>query len=133
LQVIGAAFDVVIGFGRQQLYGREIRDLPLDHAVFRLRAAREENGCGLGSSSEVGSLSPAGDTLDGVQDMAGNVRELTSSAPGPGSMDRVVRGGGWASNYSIYFQASYRLWSSPASANAYEGFRCAVDVVGASE
>lgn len=38
---IGAAVDGVIGFGRPQLFGREIRDLPLDHAVFRLRAARE--------------------------------------------------------------------------------------------
>ncbi len=90
-------------------------------------------------------LFPLGATPDGLQDMAGNVREWTGSIYKPYPYDPtdgredisnppnkrfvfssnkrfVVRGGGWY-NRSLFLRASLRFYDSPDTHNDYLGFR----------
>lgn len=76
-----------------------------------------------GHATPVG-LYPAGATGRGVQDMAGNVEEWTSSQGVRGSAARVVRGGSWDSNRE-YAACASRAFCHPASRGYYIGFRCA--------
>jgi len=70
-------------------------------------------------TSEVGSRSPLGDSLHGVQDMAGNVWEFALTSEEFGG--EVARGGSLLSNYSVYFQADHT--AAPGVGYNY-GFRC---------
>ncbi len=66
---------------------------------------------------------PAGDSPQGLKDLAGNVWEWTSTADD--SSDRVVRGGCWYSIWTGYLAAAYRWGRNPSARDSLEGFRCA--------
>jgi iron(II)-dependent oxidoreductase len=73
-------------------------------------------------TAPVGSF-PDGATLQGLQDMAGNVIEWTSSEYAPGQME--ARGGGWATDtVSRRLRASYRTGRARTFWHATYGFRC---------
>jgi formylglycine-generating enzyme required for sulfatase activity/tRNA A-37 threonylcarbamoyl transferase component Bud32 len=77
---------------------------------------------------------PAGDTKQGVHDMAGNVWEWTASPyctypeHGCASQYRVFRGGGWGGLLSANLRVSARMWSDPSHRYNDVGFRCARDL-----
>ncbi len=96
-------------------------------------------GCDLDSPT-VGSRetcpvgrAPKGNTPEGVQDMAGNVREWTASiyclysAPRCVAEERVVRGGDIHSS-GKHFTATFRADVEPAANRDGLGFRCAKTV-----
>ena len=74
-------------------------------------------------TAPVGSF-PRGRSPFGLDDMAGNVWEWTSS-PFPGSPDkRVIRGGGWGNN-PYCLRTAYRHGNPPDIGLNMVGFRCA--------
>lgn len=85
------------------------------------------SGCGLMRPWDVGSK-PAGDSRDGVHDLAGNMWEWTSSRDtlGPQPSALVLRGGAWG-NLGDVFVVSWRFPSSGGNRNDAIGFRCARD------
>jgi formylglycine-generating enzyme required for sulfatase activity len=82
-------------------------------------------GCGLNRTWEVGSKSAAGDSRDGLRDMAGNVWEWTGSWSDSNEVYRVLRGGSWANSDATLFRAGYRRYSGPSDRGGADGFRCA--------
>lgn len=108
----------------------------------------DKGGCGREATWPVGSLSPAGDSPYGAQDMAGNVYEWVADwyaanyyaiSPqrdprGPErGRERIVRGGSWYS-YSAYLRAAFRthLPALPNTRFVHIGFRCARSLVGSA-
>jgi formylglycine-generating enzyme required for sulfatase activity len=81
-------------------------------------------GCGQDTTWQVGSKSPAGDSLDGIRDMAGNVWEWTGSWYEPEEQSRVLRGGSWLDEASLSFETSYRISEDPGIPDMLFGFRC---------
>ncbi len=93
-------------------------------------------GCGKGRTWPVCSK-PAGNTKQGLCDMAGNVWEWVADWYGPygeaptngsartnAAQLRVLRGGGWRDS-ARYLRAAIRRWNSPGSRNNFLGFRVA--------
>lgn len=70
---------------------------------------------------EVGSF-PAGASVDGVLDLAGNVWEWTSTM---NDQSRAIRGGGWTNVNASNLAASFRHDSNPSFRTINFGFRCA--------
>jgi len=97
------------------------------------------SGCGKGSTLPVCSK-PAGNSVQGLCDMAGNVREWTSSeyvppatestpgfdSYGDATVKMVVRGGSWF-NGPKFVRASSRGGVLPTERSVYTGFRVARD------
>ena len=77
-------------------------------------------------TAPVGTYS-AGNSPLGLQDMAGNVWELTSSVWHAVSIYYVIKGGSW-DNYASGLPVSYRSNLSPGKTNDVVGFRCVADV-----
>ena len=79
----------------------------------------------------VGSFSPAGDSAEGVKDLAGNVYEWTASRYSDDysnfrtNQARVFRGGGWGSDDPSFVRAASRAGFVPSGRNHWVGFRCA--------
>jgi len=74
-----------------------------------------------------GEYSPAGDSLYGVSDLAGNVWEWTSSwfdSQGGSARTRVIRGGAWSSDVAN-LRATCRLDVDPMLRFNTVGFRVA--------
>ncbi len=91
-------------------------------------------------SALAGSI-PAGASWVGALDMAGNVRELTSSLYRPypydpadgregntGGEQRVARGGSWFDAVSSELRAQFRRRTNPNLGYGTVGFRCVRDV-----
>jgi formylglycine-generating enzyme required for sulfatase activity len=81
---------------------------------------------------DVGTFSRAR-TPEGLDDMAGNVSEWTSSPycpydkPDCGAASRVTRGGGWCDDEPNAVKTTTREANDPTEASASLGFRCASD------
>jgi formylglycine-generating enzyme required for sulfatase activity len=88
-------------------------------------------GCDFGwrGACPVGSA-PRGNTPEGVQDMAGNVREWTASVyckydnPRCGGEERVFRGGDIHGS-GRHFRGTFRVGTNPEMSSDEIGFRCA--------
>jgi formylglycine-generating enzyme required for sulfatase activity len=76
---------------------------------------------GLGTC-EVGSF-PAGNSPQGLRDLAGNVAEWTSTLNE--NSDPVTRGGSWVSDRARQFAAASRDFGGKLNRGPYVGFRCA--------
>jgi formylglycine-generating enzyme required for sulfatase activity len=87
------------------------------------------DGCGAGTTAPVGSRSPAGDSADGVQDLAGNVWEWTLTSPPGSSTRRVLRGGGWQNAAPDLLSTTYRHDAAPSAVFTFYGFRCVADPI----
>lgn len=96
------------------------------------------SGCGTGSTLDVGSRSPQGDSPYGAVDMVGNVREWVSdwwgwyskyevdNPLGPDSGDyKVLRGGAWHDVDADVLRANDHHGARPDSNDSAVGFRCA--------
>ncbi|MED5464616.1 MAG: SUMF1/EgtB/PvdO family nonheme iron enzyme [Myxococcota bacterium] len=79
-------------------------------------------GCGEDSTAPVCSRA-AGNTAEGVCDMAGNVWEWTASWYGGKEITRVMRGGSFFSGENFLFTSS-RSYRLPSRASSSVGFRC---------
>lgn len=77
---------------------------------------------GFEATCEVGSY-PAGDSPQGVKNLAGGVWEWTSTSYDASS--RVYRGGGWFNANPQYVSAANRGWAPPDYRSSSVGFRCA--------
>ncbi|MBN1560842.1 SUMF1/EgtB/PvdO family nonheme iron enzyme [candidate division KSB1 bacterium] len=84
--------------------GRGVRNYPWGNDLPTKMLANF--GRNVGYTTQVGSY-PAGATLDGLMDMAGNVWEWCGDKYRQESDDRVLRGGSWSDNESM-LQCSYR-------------------------
>jgi formylglycine-generating enzyme required for sulfatase activity len=88
---------------------------------------------GFPTTAPVGSFE-AGETLDGVQDLAGNVWEWTSShvcaypehSCASGEL-RIIRGGSWINRYLLTFEVTTREPLARGERSEAVGFRCARD------
>lgn len=86
-------------------------------------------GCGENHTDVVGSRSPAGDSLDGIQDLAGNASEWTDSLFDPEAVEpaRVLRGGDWFFGVENTLRVDARSSAEPDTWSLASGFRCAWD------
>ncbi len=66
-----------------------------------------------------------GVSQDGLQDLAGNVREWTSSRE---ERFRVLRGGSWGDSLPEFLSTSFRGWNAPDERMEILGFRCATAI-----
>jgi serine/threonine protein kinase len=73
---------------------------------------------------KVGSR-PGGATATGIQDMAGNLWEWTTTREGD---ERVLKGGSWLINNPANLRAAARLTSDAGQVYVDNGFRCVYDV-----
>ena len=90
------------------------------------RACWDGAGNSLGKGARTGTCpvgsTPDGDNPDGVHDLAGNVREWTSSTDG---RFKVVRGGSWGDSLPEFLLAGFRGMNAADERFEITGFRCA--------
>jgi formylglycine-generating enzyme required for sulfatase activity len=65
---------------------------------------------------------PRSRSADGVEDLAGNVREWTSTEH---DRHRVLRGGSWGDSLPQFLAVEFRGWNAPDERIELTGFRCA--------
>lgn len=109
--------------------GVEGREYPWGNALPGRQLCTSDHHWG---TCPVGSFSPAGDTRDGLKDMAGDVFEWTASAYSRNYQSprddpqRVYRGGGWSHVDPTHFRGADRNRLAPSGHHFDElGFRCA--------
>lgn len=117
--------------------GTDGRRFPWGNEAPRRRAGRRANFgtipcCAAdGSDGHLGTAPvasyPAGTSPFGLQDMAGNVWEWTSSRFPGRPQERVLRGGGWGNN-PYCLRTAYRHGNPPDISLDMVGFRCAGDM-----
>ncbi len=76
---------------------------------------------------EVGSM-PRGATPSGLQDMAGNVWEWTSTQTPGGSGEVFLKGGGFADQDPARLRGAMHMSAAPSDTSADIGFRCVRDL-----
>jgi len=106
------------GAGRTYPWG----DTPEPTCNYVVMNDGQNPGCEGTSTSPAGSRSPNGDSLDGVQDMSGNVFEWTDAVD---AELRLARGGAWLSSSALFFRAYYFFGYLPSTRQSNLGFRCA--------
>jgi formylglycine-generating enzyme required for sulfatase activity len=93
------------------------------------RACWDGKGNTLGSGGRHGTCLVAshldGDSPDGIHDLAGNVREWTSTGD---DRERVLRGGSWGDSLDWFLAAGFRGLNHPTERFELTGFRCAADL-----
>ncbi len=110
--------------------GTDGREYPWGNAAPASQLCWSGGGASQPGTCAVGSY-PRGESPFGVQDMAGNVWEWTSSLYTPNYSSastgtaRVYRGGSWISLASSYVRSAYRVYDGPSNQNYTLGFRCA--------
>jgi formylglycine-generating enzyme required for sulfatase activity/tRNA A-37 threonylcarbamoyl transferase component Bud32 len=120
------------------------RKFPWGDAAPTNRACWNGEGNDLGKGNRKGTCAvgsyPAGDSAQGVHDLAGSVYEWTSSPRCPYSSTGttqcnegglVLRGGSWGNDGARMLGASSRLGAMPSYRGSSTGFRCARSAVGA--
>lgn len=65
---------------------------------------------------------PRSRSADGVEDLAGNVREWTSTEH---DRHRILRGGSWGDSLPEFLATDFRGWNAPDERIELTGFRCA--------
>ena len=105
-------------------------DPPSQSAPFRanfgsVKCCGSDGADGHVKTAPVGSFS-AGDSPFGLQDMAGNVWELTADMFPGRPLEVAIRGGGWGNN-PYCLRVSYRHGNRPHFSLDMVGFRCAGD------
>ncbi|MCP4546807.1 MAG: formylglycine-generating enzyme family protein, partial [bacterium] len=83
---------------------------------------------GIGRPLPVGQFSPDGDSIYGLQDIAGNVFEWTASEWNPGSDRRVLRGGAFYNDRGDA-RCAYRILDDPPCDWDFYGFRLVVSPI----
>ncbi len=96
-------------------------DLDCDHTVWR-HDFRSPRGCGRDSPWPVCSK-PAGRSVSGLCDLAGNLSEWTSSWCEVGE-HRAYRGGNWKRHAPNDMKVAVRGWFPPDGRTEQVGFRC---------
>jgi formylglycine-generating enzyme required for sulfatase activity len=68
---------------------------------------------------------PRSRSADGLDDLAGNVREWTSTQH---DRHRVLRGGSWGDSLAEFLTVDFRGWNAPDERIELTGFRCAAPI-----
>ncbi len=98
-------------------------DAPADRACWD----GEGNALGAGERKATCTVAanPRGKSADGIQDLAGNVREWTSTAH---DRFRVLRGGSWGDSLPEFLSSTFRGWNAPDERRELLGFRCVTEL-----
>jgi formylglycine-generating enzyme required for sulfatase activity len=109
--------------------GRRATSYPWGEAPPASRACWDGDGNSAGKGDRTGTCRvathPRSASADGLQDLAGNVREWTSTEEG---RFRVLRGGSWGDSLPEFLSAGFRGWNAPDERMELIGFRCAAAV-----
>jgi formylglycine-generating enzyme required for sulfatase activity len=95
-------------------------EAPADRACWdgdgnSLGLGKRKATCAVGANTK-------GRSADGIQDLAGNVREWTSTEQ---DRHRVIRGGSWGDSLPEFLAVTFRGWNAPDERIELVGFRCA--------
>lgn len=85
------------------------------------------DGCGAGSTQPACSRSPSGDSLEGLCDLAGNVREWTVVSTDGSSLTHWPIGGGWRDDSAELRRFAEYSRQKPRRRSQDIGFRCVRD------
>lgn len=106
--------------GQEQKYPWGNQTATCNQSIFAEVIRDGSDGCYQNSTSPVCSK-PAGNSVHGICDLAGNVTEWLSEAHN--ERTKGVRGGSWR-NADTYLRASKRDGNAPTYHGAVSGFRC---------
>jgi formylglycine-generating enzyme required for sulfatase activity len=110
--------------------GRRATSYPWGEAPPANRACWDGDGNTAGKGDRTGpcrvATHPRSTSRDGLQDLAGNVREWTATTEE--GRFRVLRGGSWGDSLPEFLSAGFRGWNAPDERLELTGFRCASEV-----